>query len=208
VKLSKTLVLPIAGLLVVVGAGAVLASTATPGTTGVGGPIAPAADTPTPTPAATSPAPAPWTDRKSLATDSVISSVLDDLVAKGTITAEQKTAILDALQAKRDSLRADRQAAADALRQQLQQIRGFLSDGQITQDELDQLPADSPLRQLTNLMDDGKITTDELRSIGGGILRDLGLGRGRGFGPRQLGGGPWGLPNATPAPSPSSGTSG
>jgi len=200
VKLSKTLVLPVAGLLVVIGAGAVLASTATPGTGADTGSIVPAAASPTPT---------PTVDTKPLATDTAISSVLDDLVAKGTITAAQRTAILDALQAKRDQIRADRQAAIDALRQQLQQVRDFLSDGQITQDELDQLPADSPLRTLTNLMDDGKITTDELRTLGGGFLKGFGLGTGgRGMGPRMFGGGRFGWPNASPTPSPTTGTSG
>lgn len=194
-KLTKTLALPIVGLLLLVGAGAVLATTAAPAPD-AGDSVVPAAETPSP--AATAPAVKPK------ATNTALSDVLDDLIAKGTINETQKTAILDALQAKRDQLRADRKAAAEALRQQAQQIRDFLSDGQITQDELDQLPADSPLRQLTNLMDDGKITTDELRSIGGGILRELGAGRGgRGFGAHPFGGpgGMWGQPNASPSPS-------
>ena len=58
----------------------------------------------------------------------------------------------------------------DALRAQAQQLKDFMSDGQLTQDELNKLPADSPLRKLTNLMADGKITTDELKSIGRGFL--------------------------------------
>ena len=85
---------------------------------------------------------------------------------------------------------------------QAEKIKGFLADGQITQDELDQLPADSPLRQLTNLMDDGKITTDELQSIGRGLLGNSGFrgfGRGHGFG---FGFGHDRLkPDASPAPS-------
>ena len=66
----------------------------------------------------------------------------------------------------------------EALRAQAEKIKGFLSDGQITQAELDQLPADSPLRKLTNLMDDGKITTDELQSIGRGWFVGYGGFRG------------------------------
>jgi polyhydroxyalkanoate synthesis regulator phasin len=199
VKLTKTLALPIIGLLLLVGAGAVLATTVSPAPSSSDA-IVPAAETPspTPTPAPTNPASRPK------ATDTVLSDVLDDLVAKGTINESQKTAVLDAVQARRVQLQADRKAAADALRQQAQQIRDFLSDGQITQDELDQLPADSPLRQLTNLMDDGKITTDELRSIGGGILRELGGGRaGRFFGAHPFGGpgGGWAQPGASPSPS-------
>ncbi len=208
-KLTKTLALPIIGLLLVVGAGAVLATTGVPAPSAADT-VVPAAATPSPTPTAPTP---PTVKPK--ATDTVLSDVLDNLVSKGTITESQKTAILDAVQARRDQLAADRKAAAQALREQAQQIRDFLSDGQITQDELDQLPADSPLRQLTNLMDDGKITTDELRSIGGGILRELGIGRGgRGGGPFGAhpfaGPGGWGQPGASPSPSTGtgSGTSG
>ncbi len=196
-KLSKTLVLPIAGLLVTLGAGAVLATTGMP-VPRAGAAVVPAAATPTPTP---SPATRP------LAVGSVTAGVLDDLVAKGTITAAQKSAILDALQAKRDSIKADRQAARDAARQQLQQIRGFLSDGQITQEELDQLPADSPLRQMTSLLDDGKITIDELRSVGRGLLRDLAGAGARGRGNGMFRGG-FGLPNLAPSPAPSAATGG
>jgi polyhydroxyalkanoate synthesis regulator phasin len=199
VKLTKTLALPIIGLLLLVGAGAVLAATASPAPSSSDA-IVPAAETPSPTP---TPAPTTRASRPKAA-DTALSDVLDDLVAKGTINESQKTAILDAVQARRDQLQADRKAAADALRQQAQQIRDFLSDGQITQDELDQLPANSPLRQLTNLMDDGKITTDELRSIGGGILRELGGGRaGRLFGAHPFGGpgGGWAQPGASPSPS-------
>lgn len=200
-KLSKTLVLPVAALLVAIGAGAVLASTGLPAT-----------DQPAAAPAAATPTPSPSPSTKPLAQDQVLTGVLDELVSKGTITAAQKTAILDALQAKRDQIVADRKAAADKLRQERQQIRDFLSDGQITQDELDQLPADSPLRELTNLMADGKITIDELRSIGNGLLRELGMGRGgRGFAPRMFGGGRFGWPgagpNASPSPSPTTGSS-
>ena len=93
----------------------------------------------------------------------------------------------------------------EALRAQAEKIKGFLSDGQITQAELDQLPADSPLRKLTNLMDDGKITTDELQSIGRGFLGNggfRGFGRGHGFG--------FGHDGVKPdaSPSPSTGTGG
>ena len=89
----------------------------------------------------------------------------------------------------------------EALRAQAEKVKGFLADGEITQAELDQLPADSPLRQLTNLMDDGKITTDELRSIGRGSVRG---GRGHGFG---RGFGHDGDGNKSDAsPSPSTGT--
>ena len=189
-KLTRTtLVLPLAGLLIVAGASAVLASSGPAGTTGTTSTVAPAAASPSPS---TGTATAPVEPR-----DTALSDALDSLVSKGTITAAQKTAILDAVTAERTARRAARQA-------ERQQIKQFLADGQITQDELNQLPADSYLRTLTNLMADGKITTDELRALG------KGFGLGRGGHMRGMGGGMWGpngvSPNASPAPS--SGTSG
>ena len=73
---------------------------------------------------------------------------------------------MDGLAAERAQLQAERKAKMDALQAQAQQLKDFMSDGQLTQDELNKLPADSPFRKLTNLMADGKITTDELKSIG------------------------------------------
>ena len=170
-KLSKTLVIPVAGLLVVLGAGAVLASTSSsPAASGAavapGGRIAVAGRVRTP--------------RSGVKfQDQALTTVLDDLVAKGTITAAQKTG---------DRRRPHGRARAAPRRAQGQdggppgagasRSRASSPTAQITQAELDQLPADSPLRKLTNLMDDGKITTDELRSIGRGWFG----GRGHGFG--------------------------
>ena len=116
--------------------------------------------------------------------------MLDDLVANGTITESQKTAILD-------GLTAERTARREAAQAQRQQLKDFLADGQITQDELDQLPEDSPLRQLTGVMDDGKITTDELRGLG----RGFGFGRGHGHGFGKLFPKDGTAPDASPAPS-------
>jgi competence protein ComGC len=124
--------------------------------------------------------------------DTLLTDVLDDLVADGTITADQKTAILDALAAERAARMTERQQAA-------QQLRDFLSDGVITQDEFDQLPDDSALKQLTTLMDDGQITTDELRALGRGFLG--GFGGMRGFGHGFGKGGGWLAPDASPSPS-------
>ena len=173
-KLRKTLVAPLAVLLLVGAAGAVLATSA----------MAPAAHTGGVIPAAASPTAAPSTGvaPKPLKDDAV-DKVLGDLVTKGTITADQKAAILEALAAERAARQAERQKAqaerrtAQAERKALREkVKGFLADGVITQDELDQLPADHPLRQLTSLMDDGKITLDELRSVGRGLLNGLGVG--------------------------------
>jgi hypothetical protein len=192
VKLSKTLVLPLAGILVAVGAGAVLATTGGPATTPA---VVPAAD-PSAVPAADPVSPGPTTGTPSKPRDPVIRSVLDDLVANGTSSAAQERAILDAVDAKKAQLRAQRQEQREALKAQRQQIRQFLSDGVITQDELDQLPADSPLRKLSGLMTDGGITIQELRQLG----RDL-FGGGRRLFPGLR-------PNASPAPSTSPTTGG
>lgn len=200
-KLSKTLVIPVAILLVALGAGAVLASTAS-SPAGPAAAVAPAAESPSASPAAS-----PKVGPLKAAQDQTLTTVLDDLVAKGTITAAQEQAIKDGLTAERAKQQADRQAKLDALKKQADQLKSFLADGQITQDELNQLPADSPIRKLTNLMADGKITTDELKSIGQGF----GFGRGFGFGHfggfggfgRGFGHGP--KSDASPAPSPASG---
>lgn len=165
-KLNTTLVLPLAALLVVGAAGAVLATSggATAGDTGS---VVPAAESASPEASAGT---ATRPDK-----DTVLSDVLDELVTKGTITESQKTAILDAVTTERDARRTERQ-------ERMQQLKDILEDGQITQQELDTLPEDSRLRQLDDLdelMADDKITTDELRS----------LGRGFGFGGRGFGGG-------------------
>ncbi|MEW6223671.1 MAG: hypothetical protein AB1627_03500 [Chloroflexota bacterium] len=161
-KLNTTLGLPLAALLVVGAAGAVLATSgATGGDTDA---VVPAAESASPDASA-------GTTFKP-ARDGILTDVLDDLVGKGTITEAQKTAILDALTAEREARRADRL-------ERMQQLKDILEDGQITQDEFDSLPEDSRLRQVDGIEDllaDGKITTDELRSLG----RGLGFGFGRG----------------------------
>lgn len=171
-KLSKTLVVPLAGLLLVGVAGAALATsgTAPAGDTGA---VVPAAETATPAPPAGTFVKPPK--------DDAITDVLTDLVTKGTITAAQKTAILDALTLERTERQAERQAAREALRADREKLRGFLSDGVITKAELDQLSEANPLRQLTTLMDDGKITLDELKSVGRGFGKGFGMGAGRGW---------------------------
>ena len=197
-KLSRTaLVIPLAGLLLVGGAGAVFAATATPAAPSA--PVVPAVDQPTPTPA-------PAASAKP-AVGPALTNVLDELVTKGTITSGQKTAIVDAL----TSQRAERQA-------EMAQIRGFLADGEITQAEIDQLPGDSPLRTLSALMADGKITLAELQTLGRGWMRTMmggangapgangggmrGGGMGQGMGGRggMMGNGFGQGPAVTPAP--------
>ena len=169
-KLSKTLVVPLVGLLLVVAAGAVLATSG----------AAPAADPGIVIPAAATAAPAPTAGTKPAKPpkDTALTEVLDDLVTKGTITAAQETAILDALAVERTARQAERQAARAERKALREKVKGFLSDGVITKAELDQLPADHPLRKLTTLMDDGKITLDELKSLGRGGMKGMGIGGG------------------------------
>ena len=181
-KLSRTtIVVPLAGLLLIGAAGSVAA------TSGEATPTAPAVVA---APSAT-PAPSAGTTVKPEKTDTVLADVLSSLVTKGTITAAQKAAIETAVTAERTTRREARQAAR-------QQIRDFLADGVITTDEFNKLPADSPLRTLANVMDDGKNTTDELKSLGRGILGKGGHGRGG-----ILGGGTTTTP--TPSASPTTG---
>ena len=185
-KLSRTtVVVPLAGLLLIGAAGAVAATSGTPARD-----QAPVAAAPSATPA-----PSAGTPVRPGAKDTVLSEVLDGLVTKGTITAAQQMAIEDAVAAERTARRDARQAARA-------QLRTFLADGVITQDEFNQLPADSPLRTMTTLMDDGKITTDELRSLGRGLL-----GGGRGGHMGGLFGGKGGN-GANPQPSASPTTGG
>jgi hypothetical protein len=200
----STVVVPLAAVLLIVGAGAVLATSGNPTSTPV---EVPAADSPSPAattaPAATS-VPAPTsapsaTDKpKPVRQDTALTDALDKLVADGTITSGQKDKILATVQAERQARLDELKAQREAIKVQREQIKGFLSDGVITQDELNQLPADSPLRSLTTLLDDGKITTDELKEIGRGFFMGGGNGRGHGFGHRFKGD----QPDATATPAP------
>lgn len=100
-----------------------------------------------------------------------VGEVLAGLVADGTLTLAQADAVTDALVARRDEWRAEREAVRDLLEE-------FWADDELTQAEIDQLPDGHPLRELSELFDDGSISRDE--------VRDLRPGRG-GFGPRWAG---------------------
>ncbi len=180
-----TVVVPLAGLLLIGAAGAVAATSGDP---------APATPLVVAAPSAT-PAPSSGTTVRPEPKDTVLSDVLGSLVTKGTITAAQEKAI-------KDAVTAERTARRDARKADRQQIRDFLADGVITQDEFNKLPADSPLRAMTTLMDDGKITTDELKSLGRGLLGGKGHGGGMGG---MFGGKGHGWDKANPSASPSTG---
>jgi len=177
----KTLVLPLAAAaLIIVGAGAVLATA---------GPVAPAqVAAPAADPTAT-PAPGATTAPGKTAAAPFLTKVLDGLVAKGTITAAQEQAIVDAFTTQRTTQMQQRRADR-------QQLMSFLSDGVLTEAELAKLPADSPLQQLKPLMKNGQLTVDDLRTLGRGILHDLRMGGGMRNG---MGGGMFGRPSASPA---------
>ena len=108
----------------------------------------------------------------------ILEEVLADLVDEGVITQEQSDAIVAALETKAEERRAEAEARREELRQTWEQIQGFLEDGVITQDEINQLPEDSPLRDAFNsIAEDGQITVEQ--------LRELGPWGGHRFGPRH-----------------------
>jgi len=130
--------------------------------------------------------------------DDVLNKVLSDLVADGTITQAQADAITQGV---KDEV-ASRQATLQQLRQQWQdtaaKLKTFLQDGVITQDEIDTLPADSPLRiAFDSIAQNGQVTLDQLKNFlpfGGEYLHD-GPGGFRGF-PGWMG-----QPGDEPAPT-------
>jgi hypothetical protein len=92
----------------------------------------------------------------------VLQEVLDDLVADGTISQDQADAIADALVAKAEVLKAEK----EELRQL---IYGFLEDDVITAEELAQLPDDhifnDPNGPFADAIADGELTRDEIASV-------------------------------------------
>jgi hypothetical protein len=90
---------------------------------------------------------------------SILEDVLSDLVADGIIDQSQADAILEALESKAAELRSEAQNLRGL-------ISGFLEDGVITTEELDQLPDVFPFNNLESIfgdaLDDGELTQDEL----------------------------------------------
>jgi parvulin-like peptidyl-prolyl isomerase len=129
----------------------------------------------------------------------VLATVLADLVTKGTITQAQSDAITQGLQDEITQQQADMQARRTL-------IESMVADGVITQDEINQLPADDPLRvAFDSIAENGQITLDQLRGLGGpGFGHGFPMGQdGRG-GPMH-GPGMWGPddgPNPSASPSP------
>ena len=121
----------------------------------------------------------------------LLADVLAELVSEDTITQAQSDAITQALADKVDELRAEMEARREL-------FESFVEDGVITQEEIDQLPADDPLRvAFDSIANDGQVTLEQLRGFGPG------------FGPGHHGRGPGGFmwfgagpdgaePNASP----------
>ena len=211
--------LPIAGFLLVAGA-AIAAAAAAPASAPAAANLYTASAAPT---AAASPAtndgqpPAngPWGMGLGhmdfdAAGNGLLKQVLADLVKAGTITQAQSDAITSALQTAITDQRTQAEQQRQQMEQQWTQIQGFLQDGVITQDEVNQLPADSPFRQVfDSIAQDGKVTIEQLQQLGGFGMGPGMMNDGRGFGPGMgpMGPmGPWsGNPN-NPQPTPSTGT--
>ena len=144
--------------------------------------------------------------------DDLLIDVLADLVSNGTITQAQSDAITDALQAKVDEQIAEMEARREEMRQTMESLQTFLEDGTITQDEINTLPEDNPLREVfDSIATDGSVTLEQLQNLGPGF--GFGFGHAEMGGPSGRGhGGPglWMAPvpnDADPNASPSSDSS-
>jgi hypothetical protein len=138
----------------------------------------------------------------------LLEETLADLVSQNVISQAQSDAITSALQTKVDARRAEIEAQREQMRQTREQVRGFLEDGVLTQDEINQLPEDNPLRTaFDSIAENGQVTLEQLRSLGPGF----GFGHGgpgmRGHGPGFWFHGPDADANPNASPSPTTGAS-
>lgn len=87
-----------------------------------------------------------------------LGEVLDGLVADGTIDSSDAEAVLDAVEAKADEMRAQKEAEREV-------IQSAMEDGLITQDEVSELPDDHPIfgEAFDEAWEDGELTREELR---------------------------------------------
>ena len=191
--MKRLIWLPVAGFLLIAGATVAMAAPTILNSNGV---IAAASPSPSGDPSTGT-----TTDGPNAGfADGLLQSVLSGLVTNGTITQAQSDAITQALQDKITQQQADMQARRTL-------IEGFIADGVITQDEINQLPADDPLRvAFDSIANNGQITLDQLRNLGPfGGPGDRMHGPGGGF---WFGQGPDNdndsNPSTNPSPSPSS----
>lgn len=97
----------------------------------------------------------------------LLAEVLEGFVP-GTLTEEEVDEILAAVEAKRDELRAEREEHRAEMEQFREQMQSFLADGQLTEDELAQLPEDHPLLDPDGPAApylEGGLTADELAEL-------------------------------------------
>ncbi|HUG48492.1 MAG TPA: hypothetical protein VMP67_08780 [Candidatus Limnocylindria bacterium] len=112
-----------------------------------------------------------------------LQEILDELVDEGVIDDEQADAIVERAGERAEQKRDEVRALREQMREVRQQLRLFLEDGVITQDELAQLPEDHPLRNLDTYLEDGQLTREELEELAGWSRPDWGPGRFRHFAP-------------------------
>jgi hypothetical protein len=98
----------------------------------------------------------------------ILAEVLEGFVP-GTLTEDEVDEILAAVEAKHEELRAEREAHRAEMEQFRDQMHSFLEDGQLTADELAQLPEDHPLLDpdgpAVEYLEDGQLTADELTEL-------------------------------------------
>jgi polyhydroxyalkanoate synthesis regulator phasin len=87
-----------------------------------------------------------------------LSGVLDELVGEGTISQEDATVVLDAVEEKAAEVKAEHEAMREL-------IKGFIEDGILTRAEFDQLPTDNPFahERFDVAWEDGELTQEEIR---------------------------------------------
>ncbi len=108
------------------------------------------------------------TNRAQPARSGIVSEVLDELVADGTLTSAQAEAIETALRDKAQERRKVRDVARRAANKGFRWGR-LLADDVLDADELASFPEDHPLRDpegpAAEYLDDGELTIDELRLV-------------------------------------------
>lgn len=104
-----------------------------------------------------------------MAREEALDEVLGGLVGDGTLTQKQSDAVKDALLAKGEQLRAEREERREERQADRELIRGFLEDEVISSDELATLGGDHPFNDpdspFADAAADGEITKNELEEI-------------------------------------------
>ena len=99
----------------------------------------------------------------------VLAEVLGGLVSDGTITQAQADAVTEALEAKAAEIREEFPNRRHRDFRRGFRLGGLLADGEITADELAELPDDHPLKDpdgpAAEYLEDGRLTQDELRQL-------------------------------------------